>query len=344
MRRLEVAPPHDHPVLVGHGLEPPRPKGPLALFYDPAVEPLARRLAAAAEAEVVRAVPGGEASKRIEVYEGLLRELARAGLPRDAEVWAVGGGTITDLAGFVAASYLRGVAWRAWPTTTLAMVDASVGGKTGVNLPEGKNLVGAFHPPRGVYAELETLETLPQSTFREGLVEAFKHGLLAGDETLLAPWELTPAHAGLEDYLARAVAVKIAVVERDFRESGERMKLNLGHTLAHALEAASGHALGHGHAVAWGMLFAALLGRELGGEDLTAPIERLLRWTGAPPPPRAGWEELAPFVERDKKNRRGGLRWVVPYAPGEVRVQTVPEEALAAAFAAWSERASGYAG
>ncbi len=344
MTRLEVGPPHDHEVRIGRGLVPPTPAGPVALLYDPEVEPLARRLAEAARPRLQLAVAGGEASKQLAVYERLLRALAGAALSRDAEVWAVGGGTITDLAGFVAASYLRGIGWRAWPTTTLAVVDAAVGGKTGLNLPEGKNLVGAFHPPRGVYAELEALAGLPEATFREGLVEAFKHGLIAGDATLLAPWELTPDHPDLEPFLARAVAVKIAVVERDFKESGERMKLNLGHTLAHALEAASGHALAHGHAVAWGLLFAALLGRELGGDDLTEPVLRLLAWTRAPAPPAGGWDEFAGYVARDKKNRQGGLRWVVPYAVGDVRVEPADEPALRAVFAAWRAYAAGYAG
>ena len=344
MKRLDVAPPHDHPVWIGRGLRAPKPRGPVALIFDPNVAPLARRLEDAARPQIVLELAGGESSKRLAVFERVLRELARAGLPRDAEVWAVGGGTITDLAGFVAASYLRGVAWRAWPTTTLAVVDAAVGGKTGGNLPEGKNLVGAFHPPRGVYAELEALAGLPEATFREGLVEAFKHGLIAGDPTLLAPWELTPDHPELEPYLARAVAVKIAVVERDFRESGERMKLNLGHTLAHALEAASGHALAHGHAVAWGLLFAALLGRELGGDDLTEPVLRLLAWTRAPAPPAGGWDDFADYIARDKKSRQDGLRWVVPYAAGDVRVEAVAEPALRAAFTAWRDRATGYPG
>ena len=344
MKRLDVAPPHDHPVWIGRGLDAPKPHGPVALIFDPKVAPLARLLQEAAQPRIVLEVEGGEASKRLAVFERMLRALARADLPRDAEVWAVGGGTVTDLAGFVAASYLRGVAWRSWPTTTLAVVDAAVGGKTGVNLPEGKNLVGAFYPPRGVYAELEALDTLPGPVFRQGLVEAFKHGILAGDETLLAPWELEPGHPELEAYLARAVAVKIDVVERDFKESGERMKLNLGHTLAHALEAASGHALAHGHAVAWGLLFAALLGRELGGGDLTEPVLRLLAWTRAPAPPAGGWDDFAGFVARDKKNRSSGLRWVVPYAAGDVRVEPVAEAALRAAFSAWREHAAGYPG
>jgi len=344
MHNLRVSPPHDHPVFIGRGLEIPQAAGPVALIYDPKVERLAHRIADATRPLLILPVEGGETSKRIAVFDYLLRELARNGYPRDTEVWAVGGGTITDLAGFVAASYMRGVPWRAWPTTTLAIVDAAVGGKTGLNLPEGKNLVGAFHPPRSVHAELEALSTLPEAIFREGLVEAFKHGIIAGDETLLAPWELSPTHPALENYLARAVKVKIEIVERDFKESGERMRLNLGHTLAHALEAAAGHSLSHGHAVAWGMLFAALLGRALGGADLSGQMEKLLRWTGAPAPPDDGWEELAAFIARDKKSRSGVLNWVVPHAPGDVRIRTVPENLLQEVFATWRERARGYPG
>ncbi|WP_457637307.1 3-dehydroquinate synthase [Oceanithermus sp.] len=335
MTQIDLEPPHDHPVVIGRELKPPPTGAPLAIIYDPKVAYLAEELRQKTGPLLFLAVKGGERAKTIARYQKLLRALARAALPRDAEVWAVGGGTITDLSGFVAASYLRGVAWRAWPTTTLAMVDAAIGGKTGVNLPEGKNLVGAFHPPRGVYAELNTLATLPRRRFREGLVEAFKHGLISGDEALLRPWELFPNAPGLEAYLARAAAVKGRVVTSDFKESGERMKLNLGHTLAHALEAASGHRLSHGHAVAYGMLFAAVLGRLRGGEDLSEPILRLLKWTGAPPPPESDWDELWVFISRDKKNRSSGLTWVIPYAPGRLRLETPEPGELQAAFGEW---------
>ncbi|WP_457631776.1 3-dehydroquinate synthase [Oceanithermus sp.] len=335
MTEVHVAPPHDHPVFIGADLPPAEARGPVVIIYDPKVGYLAEKLRSTAEPLLYEAVAGGEGAKSLSVYEDLLRRLARRGVPRDAEVWAVGGGTITDLAGFVAASYLRGVAWRAWPTTTLAMVDAAVGGKTGVNLPEGKNLVGAFHPPRSVSADLQTLRTLPDGRFREGLVEAFKHGLISGDERLLAPWGLSAGAPQLEAYVARAVAVKAAVVARDYRESGERMKLNLGHTLAHALEAVSNHQLSHGHAVAYGLLYAALLGRRRGGADLTGPVLELLEWTAAPPPPAASWEELAVYTGRDKKNRAEKLIWVIPYAAGDLRLETPTAEELRATYEEW---------
>ena len=344
MTEILVEKPSEYRLFIGRDLEVPKPKVPLAIIYDPKVGYLAEKLAKAAGPQLLEAVPGGEESKSLAVYERLLRRLAQAGLPRDAEVWAVGGGTITDLAGFVAAGYLRGVAWRAWPTTTLAMVDAAIGGKTGVNLPEGKNLVGAFHPPRGVYADLTTLATLATDRFREGLVEAFKHGLIGGDWRLLEPWELHQQSVALEPYLARAAAVKADVVSGDYQEQGERMKLNLGHTLGHALEAASNHGLSHGHAVAYGMLFAALLGRQRGGADLTEHALTLLRWTEAPSPPTASWPELAAYIGRDKKKRSDGLRWVVPYALGDLRLEEVPEDELESAFAEWRELVAGYAG
>jgi len=341
MTEISVPPPHDHSIIIGRELEPPAVSGPVAIIYDPKVSYLAEKLRHAVRPQVFEAIPGGEASKSLAVYERLLRLLAERALPRDAEVWAVGGGTITDLAGFVAASYLRGVAWRAWPTTTLAMVDAAIGGKTGVNLPEGKNLVGAFHPPRGVYAELETLRTLPSERFREGLVEAFKHGLISGDERLLTPWNLSPTDEGLEEYVARAAAVKAGVVTRDFKEGGERMKLNLGHTLAHALEAISRHQLSHGQAVAYGILFAAILGRNRGSQDLTGSVMKLLDWTTAPPPPEASWDELAVYIGRDKKNRAKKLIWVVPYAAGDMRLETADEDELRTAYAEWRGMLSG---
>ncbi len=327
-----------YPVLLGRGLSPEPEPRPAAMLYDAAVEPFARRLAAAAGINHLRAVAGGEGAKTLAVYGELLSWLAGLGLPRDAVLYVVGGGTLTDLGGFLAATYLRGITYKSFPTTTLAVVDASVGGKTGLNLPEGKNLVGAFYAPEAVWADLDALATLPMETFKAGLVEAFKHGLIAGDPVLLAPFELHPQHPGLADYLARAVAVKIAVVETDYREKGERRKLNLGHTLAHALEAASAHALAHGPAVAYGLLFATLLGKHLGGEDLTAPVEALLSWLNPPRPPRLAWEALFPYLARDKKKTGGTPNWVVPLAPGQLYIGPVEDAILERTYQAFWRR------
>ena len=334
--RLEVSNP-PYTIEITRGYVAPREERPAVVVYDLAVKDLARGLAEQAGIDRLKGIAGGEAAKTLGTYEQLLTWLASTGLSRDGVIYAVGGGTLTDLVGFVAATYLRGIPYRSFPTTTLAIVDASVGGKTGINLPEGKNLVGAFHAPESVVADLDALKTLPPAAFKEGLVEAFKHGLISGDEALLHPFELGPDHPGLEEYLARAVAVKIAVVEQDYRERGERRKLNLGHTLAHALEAASRHAYTHGQAVAYGLLFAAHLGRRLGGEDLVPLVRRLLEWLAPPPLENHSWSELLPYIYRDKKARREGVFWVVPLRPGEVIVTQVDDGLLKEAYREFRE-------
>ncbi len=317
---------------IGRGLAvEPEPR-PAALLFDRKTEPFAHGVAKAAGIAHTKGIEGGEEVKTLAVYGELLSWLASLELPRDGVLYVVGGGSLTDLGGFLAATYLRGIAYRSFPTTTLAVVDASVGGKTGINLPKGKNLVGAFHAPEAVLADLEALATLPEPVFKEGLVEAFKHGLIAGDETLLQPFHLRPDHPELEAYLARAVAVKIRVVEADYKEQGERRKLNLGHTLAHALEAASGHRISHGAAVAYGLLFAALLGRALGGEDLVPRVQELLRWLDPPPLPPLSFEELEPYLARDKKARAEGLYWVIPKGLGDLAIAPLPRRMLKETF------------
>jgi len=317
------------------------PPGPKALLYDRAVEGYALKLAEALQIPHRMGVEGGEEAKKLECYGQVLSWLAQQGLPRDGMLYVVGGGTLTDLGGFVASSYLRGIACVSFPTTTLAMVDASVGGKTGINLPEGKNLVGSFYPPKAVYLDLESLSTLPPPLFREGLVEAFKHGIIAADEALMRLESLHPEWPGLEEYLERAVSVKIRVVEADPYEKGERRKLNLGHTLGHALEAATRHTLSHGAAVAYGLLYAALLGKAHGGADLTVSVEGLLRWLEPPPPPPLSWDELWPYMARDKKKLGDSLHWVIPLKPGHLVVQPVAEEVLRWVYAEFLERVSG---
>lgn len=276
-------------------------------------------------------VAPGEASKDLATYGALLRDLAAAGFGRDAAVVAVGGGVVTDLAGFVAATYLRGVAFYSCPTSLLAMVDAGVGGKTGINLPEGKNLVGAFWQPRAVVADVETLATLPEREFRQGAVESFKHGLLGAPELLgaLDDPQFRPGGdpSRLRELVASSVRVKARVVADDEREAGARAHLNLGHTLAHALEAASGHALAHGDAVAYGLLFAALLARRRGWDDLTPEVLRLLEYVRPAGLPTREYGQLLPYLERDKKNRGGGQRFVLLRRLGEpVLVEVTVEE------------------
>jgi len=280
-------------------------------------------------------LPDGERYKTLEQVIGLYRAFVAAGLDRRSPVIALGGGVVGDTAGFAAATYLRGVPFVQCPTTLLAMVDASVGGKVGVDLPEGKNLVGAFKMPLLVVADTETLRTLPPAELRAGLAEVVKHGLLA-DPGLL---EMLEALSGVEALrepeeaarlVARAVAVKIAVVEEDPYEGGRRAILNLGHTFAHAFEQLSGYRLRHGEAVAMGLVCAARLSIRLGLAEATlvSRTQALLRRLGLPtePPPydpEAVWEAMG----RDKKRRGRKRRFVLLRGVGEPVLVTDPPRA-----------------
>ncbi|MEJ5226106.1 MAG: bifunctional shikimate kinase/3-dehydroquinate synthase, partial [Anaerolineales bacterium] len=199
-------------------------------------------------------LPPGEEQKNAATLQGLWRQFLEAGLDRKSTVLALGGGVIGDLTGFAAATFMRGVPWVNIPTSLLAMVDASLGGKTGIDLPEGKNLAGAFYPPRLVLVNPSVLKTLPVAEFRSGLAEVVKHGVI-GDPELFAlcaqGWDAVQSH--LDDVIQRAMAVKIRIVEADPYERGVRAALNLGHTVGHAVEAVSNFTIRHGEAVAIGM-------------------------------------------------------------------------------------------
>jgi 3-dehydroquinate synthase len=281
----------------------------------------------------VLTVPSGEACKTLAVHAELLSKLAQLGLTRDSAVLALGGGATSDLAGYVAASYLRGVAFYVCPTTLLAMVDASVGGKTGVNLPEGKNLVGAFHQPKAVWMDTSTLPSLPQATFREGAAELFKHGLLANPKLCEAVLAGFSTQSGdLETTLAAGVQVKMDIVQRDPHEQLERAYLNFGHTLAHALEAITQHRLPHGQAVGYGMHYAALLGKHLGYTDLTAQTRAFLEYQQPDKLSSLEWAALREFMAKDKKADHIGVRFVLLESIGKPKLERVPEAALEAAF------------
>ncbi len=200
----------------------------------------------------------GESSKSLTTLEGLMRSFARIGLTRNDVVVGVGGGMVTDVAGFAAASWHRGIPVVHVSTSLLGMVDAAIGGKTGVNLPEGKNLVGAFWQPSGVVCDLDALATLPPREMRCGLGEMAKYHFLTGDDLLSME---------LDERIARCVEIKAEIVAADEREGGRRALLNYGHTLAHALETATDHELAHGEAVAIGLVYAAELAHELGRID-----------------------------------------------------------------------------
>jgi 5-deoxy-5-amino-3-dehydroquinate synthase len=267
----------------------------------------------------------GETAKSLSTIETLLRGFARQGLTRRDVVVGVGGGMVTDVAGFAAASWHRGTPVVHVSTTLLGMVDAAIGGKTGVNLPEGKNLVGAFWQPSGVICDLDALATLPERETRCGLGEMSKYHFLTGDDLLALP---------LDQRIARCVEIKADVVASDEREGGRRALLNYGHTLAHALEIATDHELAHGEAVAIGLIFAAELACELGriGEDRVDEHRRIvageygLRIT---PPERLDIDDLAMLMARDKK-ALDGLTFVLDGPDGVEVVEDVSEEAVRA--------------
>jgi 3-dehydroquinate synthase len=288
-------------------------------------------------------VEPGEETKSLASLGRVLDFMAQRPLGRSDVLFAVGGGVIGDLGGFAAASYLRGIDYCQVPTTLLAMVDSSVGGKTGINLAAGKNLVGAFHQPRAVFIGTDVLRTLPAREFAAGAAEIIKYGLL-GDAGLFAQLERAPAAPGspaLPAVIRRCCAIKAAIVEADEREQafqGGRALLNLGHTFAHAIEQVSGYrAYLHGEAVAIGLAAAARLSAKLGriGAAEVARVEAALGAHGLPARLRAPlpMADLVAAMGRDKKVRAGALRFVVLRAIGEAVVEAgVAREPVEASF------------
>ena len=282
-------------------------------------------------------VPAGETGKRLPTVERLAEELAALGADRDSVLLALGGGVLGDLVGFLAAIYMRGIRYVQLPTTSLAQVDSSVGGKTGANLAAGKNLVGCFHPPLAVYADLDTLRTLPAAELRAGLQEAIKAGVIR-DRELFAMLErgraaiLAGDPDALHAVIARSVRVKAEVVGADEHEGGLRMILNFGHTLGHAIEAATGYTqLLHGQAVGWGMLGALRIAERRGlvDEADAVRVSDLIQAYGPLPPFRALPEQLVALTARDKKNRGGARSFVLPRGIGDaVVVRDVAEAEL----------------
>lgn len=258
-------------------------------------------------AEVVE-VPAGEESKSLRVYSEVVRRLADTGLTRDGALFALGGGVVGDLGGFVAGTYMRGIGFVQLPTSLLAMVDSSVGGKVGVDLPEGKNLVGAFVRPQVVLADLGWLDTLPDREISCGLAEVVKMGLLSSSDFFDAPELVRDAKSrdveALKTLVAHSVRFKAAVVAEDEFEGGRRAILNYGHTIGHGLEAAAGYRLRHGEAISVGMVAASRLSRERYGKDLTGLHENLLSVAGLPTKVSAvGVEKVLSIMGRDKKRR-----------------------------------------
>jgi 3-dehydroquinate synthase len=287
----------------------------------------ARSALGAASRIVELDVADGEAAKSVAEAERLWQAMLDAGGKRDSVVVSLGGGSVGDLAGFVAATFLRGVRFVQIPTTLLAQVDASVGGKTGIDLPGGKNTVGAFHQPLLVVADVSTLATLEPRQLRSGLFEVVKKGAVL-DLPLLERVErdldaaLRAEPRALAPIVTGAIAAKARVVEEDPFEADRRRVLNFGHTLAHAIETCLGfRGLEHGEAVGHGMLFALELARERGlaaGE--AARVEALIRRIGLPALPALTLDALCDALARDKKAREGGLAWVLPRRLGDAEI------------------------
>jgi 3-dehydroquinate synthase len=303
--------------------------GPLALVSDENVaplyaEPALRSLRDAGYSVQPVVIPAGEQHKTLATANRLWEAFVQAGVERSGTVLALGGGVVGDLVGFAAAVYLRGVRWVALPTSLLAMVDASLGGKTGCDLPQGKNLVGAFHPPSLVLADPQALGTLPEAELRNGMAEVLKHGIL-GDAELFERcsqgWQALGED--LDPLVRQAMAVKLCIIQEDPYERGERASLNLGHTLGHALEQASDFQIKHGEGVAIGMLAAARLAEQLGlaQAGLAAKIEAALTRLRLPTsvPPGLERERILSAMTLDKKRLSGKLRLVLPTRIGASR-------------------------
>jgi 3-dehydroquinate synthase len=304
-----------------------------------------RALAATGFSVVMADVPQGEAAKTIDVATRLWSWLGQSKITRSDAIVGIGGGAATDLAGFVAATWLRGIPVVQVPTTLLGMVDAAVGGKTAIDVPEGKNLVGAFHPPAGVLCDMDTLGTLAGADYVAGLAETIKAGFIS-DATILRLIEEDPADAALaagrhaRELVERAIRVKAAVVSADLREAGPREMLNYGHTLGHAIERVEAYRCRHGDAVAIGMVFAAHVGLLAGRLDAksVARHREILASVGLPVSyPGGRWAQLREAMSLDKKSRGATLRMVVLDGEGKPGIlASPPEELLEEAYQAVS--------
>ncbi len=359
VRRVRVSTSRPYTVHIGRGLlgrlpdlvKLPQGTEKICLVSHPRIRrlwgtPLERSFKGSSRVSVVWwTFPEGEERKSIETAARLAHAMAKAELHRGDVVVALGGGVVGDLAGFAASTYARGVAFVQVPTTLLAMVDAAIGGKTGVNLPQGKNLVGTFHQPLGVVADVEVLRTLPERELRGGLAEVAKYGFISDPslcELIVREGEeILQRRADLESLVARCARTKAGIVSADEREAGMRAVLNYGHTLGHALEGLSfagrlraGRRLHHGEAISIGMVYAAavseLTGRAKG--DLVADHHRVLESIGLPTTIEGvSWNEVRERMGMDKKYARG-VRLVVLEEPGRPVLRAVPEKTLKRAF------------
>ena len=275
-------------------------------------------------------VPAGEAYKNLDTIQKLWNEFLDHGLDRKSTVIALGGGVIGDMAGFAAATYMRGINWICVPTTLLSMVDASLGGKTGFDLPQGKNLIGAFHPPKLVLADPHLLETLPETEFISGLAEVVKHGIISDPELFaLCAKGSDCIEEDLEQVVKRAMAVKIQIIEDDPYEKGFRAALNLGHTVGHAVELVSTFKLRHGEAIAIGMVVEAKFAERIGvaKNGLSDEIAAVLTRLGLPIriPDELPREEILRAMRVDKKKHAASIRFALPVEIGRVELMDVAD-------------------
>lgn len=342
MKTITVSASRTYDIRIGHGLlttlgEAVRDLGKVEkvfLVSDTQVYPL---YGGAAEASLKAArysvssfvFPAGEESKNGETFLKLLNALAQAGLSRSDLLVALGGGVVGDLAGFAAACYLRGIRFVQIPTTLLAAVDSSVGGKTAIDLPSGKNLAGAFYQPSLVLCDLDALDTLPEDIFRDGCAEVIKYGVLY-DPELFSQLETSGLDFDREAVIARCVALKRDVVMEDEKDTGSRMKLNLGHTFGHAVEAHSRFTLSHGKSVAIGLAIIARASASMGicSEADAARIVSVLKAFGLPVQTQYTAEALLPYLLSDKKRSGGTVNLILPEAIGRCIVSPTPVSQL----------------
>lgn len=328
---------HDTTMMVGNHVKMIGARKAL-IVHQPPLAAVARCIAQDLENNNVEphlvSVPDAEEGKSIGVASELWDTLGRAGFSRQDAVVTVGGGAATDMGGFIAATWMRGIDVVHVPTTLLAMVDAAVGGKTGMNTAEGKNLVGAFHEPKAVFIDLERLYTLPQEEIVSGSAELIKTGFIADPRILELFQEGADKH--WPELIERAVAVKAGVVAEDLKESGLREILNYGHTLGHAIERREQYRWRHGNAVAVGMMFVAYLAlhRGLIDEDVVALHRTILEESGLPTRYEHGaFDELYEGMTRDKKNKDGHIRFVVLDGIGScTRIEDASKDEMRAAY------------
>lgn len=305
--------------------------GPVAIVTDTQIGP--RYAKSCGIVDIVIEVPPGQPNKTLTTVQQICEQLVEQGFDRSGTIIGLGGSVISGLAGFVAATYMRGIDLIHCPTSLLAMIDTSIGGKVGINLPQGKNLIGAFKQPKAVIADVATLQSLSPKEFADGMAEVIKHGLIGGGELFEQiknggwkwdTWPQQPPPAVLQELVAQAIQVKIQIVQEDPFEAGRRALLNLGHTFAHAIEHASDHRTSHGEAVAMGLVAAANLSARLGhcGQELQATVETILTDADLPCriPAAAQPDKIIKAIQHDKKKRGRQLHLILLRGVGDAFV------------------------